>query len=87
MSFWVGKRREVLGLHEDCGRYQCADSIIPSIDRLDLLRKLFTLVLVPRAVAEEYGEPLPGWIKVLDVKNKQLVQALLEYLHRGEAML
>jgi len=40
---------------------------------------------VPRAVAEEYGEPLPGWIEVLDVENKQLVQVLLEYLHRGEA--
>ena len=55
------------------------------IGRLDLLRNLFTLVLAPRAVAEEYGEPLPGWIKVLDVKNKQLVHALLELLHRGEA--
>ncbi|MCD6488284.1 MAG: DUF3368 domain-containing protein [Desulfurococcales archaeon] len=55
------------------------------IDRFDLLRKLFTLVLVPRAVAEEYGELLPEWIKVLDVKNKQLVQVLLEYVHRGEA--
>lgn len=55
------------------------------IGRLDLLRNLFTLVLAPRAVAEEYGEPLPVWIKVLDVKNKQLVRALLELLHRGEA--
>ena len=55
------------------------------IGRLDLLKKLFTLILVPRAVAEEYGEPLPGWIKVLDVENKQLVQVLLEYLHKGEA--
>lgn len=55
------------------------------IGKLDLLRNLFTLILAPRAVAEEYGEPLPGWIKVLDVKNKQLVRALLEYLHRGEA--
>ena len=55
------------------------------IGKLDLLRNLYTLVLAPRAVAEEYGEPLPEWIKVLDVKNKQLVCALLEYLHRGEA--
>ena len=55
------------------------------IGKLDLLRNLYTLVLAPRAVAEEYGEPLPEWIKVLDVKNKQLVRALLEYLHRGEA--
>ena len=58
---------------------------LSSVGKLDLLRKLFTLVLVPRAVAEEYGEPLPRWIRVLDVNNKQLVRALLEYLHRGEA--
>ena len=58
---------------------------LSSISKLDLLRKLFTLILVPRAVAEEYGEPLPKWIEVLEVKNKQLVRALLEYLHRGEA--
>ncbi len=58
---------------------------LSSIGKLDLLRKIFTLILVPRAVVEEYGEPLPKWIKVLDVKNKQLVRVLLEYLHRGEA--
>lgn len=58
---------------------------LSSISKLDLLRKLFTLILVPRAVAEEYGEPLPKWIEVLEVKNKQLVRALLEYLHREEA--
>ncbi|MCE4601657.1 MAG: DUF3368 domain-containing protein, partial [Desulfurococcales archaeon] len=41
--------------------------------------------LVPKAVAEEYGEPLPSWIGVLEIKHKHLVQVLHEYLHRGEA--
>ncbi len=58
---------------------------LSNISRLDLLRKLFAEVIVPRAVAEEYGEPLPEWIRVLDVKNKQMVQILLELIHRGEA--
>ncbi len=58
---------------------------LSSIDRLDILERLFTNVLVSRAVAEEYGEPLPEWIRVYDVKNKQLVQVLLETIHRGEA--
>ena len=49
------------------------------------MRELFTDILVSRAVSEEYGEPLPGWIRVLDVKNRKLVQALLESIHRGEA--
>ncbi len=58
---------------------------LSNISKLDLLRALFASVTVPRAVAEEYGEPLPGWIRVVDVKNEQLVRALLEVLHRGEA--
>lgn len=58
---------------------------LSNINRLDLLRRLFTDVLVFRAVAEEYGEPLPGWVRVLNTKNRQLVQALLGYVHRGEA--
>ncbi len=58
---------------------------LANIDRLSLMRELFTDILVSRAVSEEYGEPLPGWIRVLDVKNRKLVQALLESIHRGEA--
>ena len=58
---------------------------LSNIGRLGLLRELFSNVLVPRAVAEEYGEPLPSWIEVLEVKDRHLVQVLLEYLHRGEA--
>ena len=58
---------------------------LSNIGRLGLLRELFSNVLVPKAVAEEYSEPLPSWIEVLEVKDKHLVQVLLEYLHRGEA--
>ncbi len=58
---------------------------LSNIGRLGLLRELFSSVLVPKAVAEEYGEPLPSWIGVLEIKHKHLVQVLHEYLHRGEA--
>ena len=58
---------------------------LSNIGRLGLLRELFSNVLVPKAVAEEYSEPLPSWIEVLEVKDKHLVQVVLEYLHRGEA--
>ena len=58
---------------------------LSNIGRLGLLRELFSNVIVPKAVAEEYGEPLPSWIGVLEVKHKHLVQVLHEYLHRGEA--
>ena len=58
---------------------------LSNIGRLELLRSLFDDVMVPRAVMEEYGEPLPEWVKVVEVKDKQLVRALLGNLHRGEA--
>ncbi len=58
---------------------------LSNIGRLGLLRELFSKVLVPKAVVEEYGEPLPSWIGVLEVKHKHLVQVLHEYLHGGEA--
>ena len=58
---------------------------LSNIGRLELLRSLFDDVIVPRAVVEEYGEPLPEWIKTVEVKDEQLVRLLLENLHRGEA--
>ena len=58
---------------------------LSSINRLNLLKALSKEVMVPKAVMEEYGEPLPKWVKVIDVKDKQLVRALLELLHKGEA--
>jgi len=58
---------------------------LSSINRLNLLKAPSKEVMVPKAVMEEYGEPLPKWVKVIDVKDKQLVRALLELLHKGEA--
>ena len=56
------------------------------IGRLNLLRHLFTTVMVPRAVAEEYGVPLPEWIKVWGVRNDLLIEVLLTApIHKGEA--
>ena len=58
---------------------------LSNIGRLGLLRELFSNVLVPKAVAEEYGEPLPSWIEVLEVKHEHFTRVLLDHLHRGEA--
>ena len=58
---------------------------LDNIGRLGLLKTVFGEVLVPEAVAREYGGPLPSWVKVVKVKETGLVSALMEILHRGEA--
>jgi len=55
------------------------------IGRLELLKALFTRVLVPKTVSDEYGSPLPEWIEVRKVRNEVLLRALTQELHRGEA--
>jgi len=68
------------------------------VGRLSLLREQFREILIPTAVLEELrvGEDLPGsqdvldaieegWLKVEDVKDRNLVQVLQRDLDRGEA--
>ena len=65
------------------------------INRLDLLRQLFSEVLVPRAVYQEVvqlGPDLPGaaaltgadWIRVRSPRGKPTIEPLLLGLDRGE---
>ncbi len=56
---------------------------LSNIGRLEILKVLFGGILVPKAVAEEYGEPLPEWVKITEVMNRQFVEILLEFLHEG----
>ncbi|MEM1546977.1 MAG: DUF3368 domain-containing protein [Candidatus Methanomethylicia archaeon] len=58
---------------------------LENIGRLELLKKLFNEILIPKAVAKEYGKPTPEWIRVLEVKNEHYVKILKESLHTGEA--
>ncbi len=52
---------------------------------LDLLNRFYAEVVVPQAVAEEFGEALPPWMRVEQAGNRALVQALRSTLGRGEA--
>jgi predicted nucleic acid-binding protein len=52
---------------------------------LDLLPQLYAEVIVPRAVATEFGEALHGWVSVALVGNARLVQALRSSLGQGES--
>ncbi|MCD6410241.1 MAG: DUF3368 domain-containing protein [Candidatus Verstraetearchaeota archaeon] len=55
------------------------------IGRLELLEVLFDDVVVPDAVAREYGEGLPRWVRRVAVGDRRLVEMLREVLHVGEA--
>ncbi len=55
------------------------------ISRLDLLRDLYGLVLVPGAVSYEFGGGLPQWISVQPVQNQGMTRTLQLRLGAGES--
>ncbi len=54
------------------------------IGHLDILPTLFDPILIPPAVANEFGHPLP-WLQVRSPVNKALVTALKTILGSGES--
>ena len=64
---------------------------LASVNRLDILKKLFSEILIPQAVYEEVFAiankeiPKADFIKVRKVKNKNLVKVLNLYLDVGES--
>lgn len=59
--------------------------VLSNIGEFELLHFLFGRVTIPKSVAEEFGDPIPEWIEVREVKNKILLNLLRERLHKGEA--
>lgn len=51
--------------------------ILAKINELELLHQLYGEVYTTVEIAEEYGEPLPDWVVVVNIKDK-LVQQILE---------
>ena len=58
---------------------------LESIGRLDLLERLYQTLVIPSAVASEWGIVLPPWMAVQAVQNHMLMQALRIQLGAGEA--
>jgi|SRR5699024_3487329 len=54
------------------------------LGELDLLKKLFGEIHVTETVAQEFNQPLPDWIKVVNPKT-DLHKGLSGYLDAGEA--
>jgi len=58
---------------------------LESIGQLELLQKIYGEILIPEAVRKEFGSNIPGWIRIGQVQDSKLIQALLLDLGPGEA--
>jgi len=59
--------------------------LFQKIDHLDLLERVYEVVLTTSEIAEEYGDSLPDWIEVRSVSDKKYQEFLETQIDRGEA--
>ena len=58
---------------------------LSKIERLHLLKDLYSEIIITNDVYLEFGGSLPEWIIIADVKDKQIQKDLEERLDKGEA--
>lgn len=59
--------------------------ILTKIGELDLLHQLYKMVTITQDILLEYGENLPDWIEVQQVKDNYRQQLLEMQIDKGEA--
>ena len=59
--------------------------LFDKINKIDLFRRCYKNVYVTPEIVAEFGEQLPSWIKVKEVKNGNLKQTLNQILGAGES--
>lgn len=59
--------------------------ILTNIRELDLLRQLYKTVIITQDILLEYGDTLPDWIEVRQVKDHYRQQLLEMQIDKGEA--
>ncbi len=58
---------------------------LSKIKQLQVLRNLYSQIIITKDVFEEFGSPVPEWILIFDVKNIQQQTELEKRLDKGEA--
>ena len=58
---------------------------LTKIEALQLLQNLYQEIVVTEEIANEFGEPLPEWIKVQKVSDRKYLKILSGILDLGEA--
>ncbi len=59
--------------------------LLDKIGELEILKKVFGNVQVTEEIAKEFNKPLPSWINIVAVSNKQYVQLIQLEVDLGEA--
>ena len=59
--------------------------LLDKIDGLSLLEYLFQSIITSAEVADEFGKPLPDWVQIKVVKDKNFQSALFLQVDAGEA--
>jgi predicted nucleic acid-binding protein len=59
--------------------------LLDKISELDLLRTVFGEITTTTVIADEFGKPLPEWVKVRKVANYQYQQSFENELDAGES--
>lgn len=58
---------------------------LSKIDAIELLKELYEEIYITEEIALEFGENLPEWVRIENVKNKTYQQLLDLFLDIGEA--
>jgi len=59
--------------------------LLDKIDSLFLLQKLFKTITTSTEIANEFGKPLPEWVQIKAVQDKNFQSALFLHVDLGEA--
>lgn len=59
--------------------------LLDKIGELDLLHKLYSVIVTTPEVASEFGEALPAWVLIEPVKDKKYQELLELEVDKGEA--
>lgn len=59
--------------------------LFTNIEELDLLRALYSEVIITPEISNEFGKTLPEWIIVKDVSDKPRQEILEIFIDKGEA--
>lgn len=59
--------------------------IFDKVGETEILRALYCEIVITSAIAQEFGKPLPDWIRIKDAANKSYQDLLQTSVDRGEA--
>ena len=59
--------------------------ILTNIGELELLHKVYGQIITTPEIAHEFGEPLPAWVEIAEVKDKYRQNILELQIDKGES--